>query len=178
MKYIHSSPATATTSRRRAVKHVPLGTPYSHSSSIDIGFCGNRHRMYTHYVYLVYSHCCCCCAACVRFGALYDVLFSGESSFVFLCCDTRMYRRFRGCPVVIDIELSVSAWYHKNRRVLLRARRLLLVLLLTAESKERRLAVCGITSKPASNGAETNVPFRRQKNSPHAKHPRLKKAFL
>jgi len=66
-----------------------------------------------------------------------------------------MYLRFRGCPVVLDIELSVSAWYHKTRRVLLRARRLLLLLLLTAESKERRLAVCGITFKPASNGAET-----------------------
>ena len=37
-KYIHSSPATATTSRRRAVKHVPLGSSYSHSSSIDLGF--------------------------------------------------------------------------------------------------------------------------------------------
>ena len=38
MKYIHSSPATATTSRRRAGKHVPLVSPYSHSSSIDPGF--------------------------------------------------------------------------------------------------------------------------------------------
>ena len=84
-----------------------------------------------------------------------SILFSGQRSFVFLCCDTRTYRRFRGCPVVLDIELSVSAWYHKTRRVLLRARRLLLLLLLTAESKERRLAVCGITFKPASNGAET-----------------------
>ena len=66
-----------------------------------------------------------------------------------------MYLRFRVCPAVLDIELSVSAWYHKTRRVLLRARRLLLLLLLlTAESKER-LAVCGITFKPASNGAET-----------------------
>ena len=37
-KYIHRSPATATTSRRRAVKHVPLASPYSHSSSIDPGF--------------------------------------------------------------------------------------------------------------------------------------------
>ena len=37
-KYIHSSPATATTSRRRAVKHAPLGSPYSHSSSIDLEF--------------------------------------------------------------------------------------------------------------------------------------------
>ena len=84
-----------------------------------------------------------------------SILFSGQRSVVFLCCDTRMYFRLRGCPVVLDIELSVSAWYHKTRRVLLRARRLLLLLLLTAESKERRLAVCGITFKLASNGAET-----------------------
>ena len=56
--------------------------------------------------------------------------------------------------MVVDIELSVSAWYHKTRRVLLHARRLLLLLLLTAESKERRLVVCGMTFKPASNGAE------------------------
>ena len=83
------------------------------------------------------------------------VLFSGQRSFVFPYCDTRLYRRFRACPVVFDIELSVSAWYQKTRRVLLRARRLLLLLLLTSESKERRLAVCGITFKPASNGAET-----------------------
>ena len=75
----------------------------------------------------------------------YSILFSGQRSFVFLCGDTRMYRRFRGCPVVRDIELSVSAWYHKTRRVLLRARRLLLLLILTAESKERRLAAVSYT---------------------------------
>ena len=84
-----------------------------------------------------------------------SILFFGRRSFVFLCCDTRVYRRFRGCPVVLDIELSVSAWYHKTRRALLRARRLLVLLLLTAESKGRRLAVCGIMFKPAANGVET-----------------------
>jgi len=87
---------------------------------------------------------------CVRFGAL----FSGQRSFGFLCCDTRMYLRFRGCLVVLDIELSVSTWYHKTRRVLLRARRLLL-LLLTAEIREPRRAVCGITFKLTSTLAET-----------------------
>ena len=46
-------------------------------------------------------------------------------------CD--MYLRFRGCTVVRDIELSMSAWYQKTRRVLLSARRILLVLLLAAE---------------------------------------------
>ena len=71
------------------------------------------------------------------------------------CLIMNMYLRFRGCPVVLDIELSVSTWYHKTRRVMLHARRLLLLLLLAAESKERRLAVCGITFKLSSNGAET-----------------------
>ena len=66
-----------------------------------------------------------------------------------------MYVRLWGCPVVLDIELFVSAWYHKTRRVLLHARRLLLLLLLSAESKERRLAVCGISFKLTSDGAET-----------------------
>ena len=51
-----------------------------------------------------------------------------------------MYLRFRCCPVVLDIEPSVSALYHKTRRVLLRATSFLL-LLLTAESKKRRRAV-------------------------------------
>ena len=39
---IHSSPATATISRRRAMKHVPRVSPYS-PASIDF-FCGNRPR--------------------------------------------------------------------------------------------------------------------------------------
>ena len=94
-----------------------------------------------------------------------------------------MYRRFRGCPVVIYIELSVSAWYHKTRRVLLHALRLLQLLLLhlTSESKERRLAVCGTTFKPASNGAETNndfVPIRTPQNFAAPKTLPLEKAFL
>ena len=83
--------------------------------------------------------------------------------------------------MVLDIELSVSAWYHKTRRVLLRARRLLLLLLLTAESEERRLAVCGITFKPASNGAETNndsVPIKTPEQFAAPKTPPLEKAFL
>ena len=92
-----------------------------------------------------------------------------------------MYRQFRGCPVVLDIELSVSAWYHKTRRVLRAKRLLLLLLLLTAESKERRLAVCGITFKPASNGAETNERFRANQNTRKIRGTRntpLEKAFL
>ena len=37
-EYIHSSPATATTSRRRATKHVPRVSLYSHASFIHPGF--------------------------------------------------------------------------------------------------------------------------------------------
>ena len=37
-KIYPQQPATTTTSRRGAVKHVPLGSIYSHSSSIDPGF--------------------------------------------------------------------------------------------------------------------------------------------
>ena len=48
----------------------------------------------------------------------------------------RMYLRFRSCPVVLNIELSVSVWYQKTRRVLLRAEGRLLLLLLTAESRD------------------------------------------
>ena len=64
----------------------------------------------------------------MRFGDL----FSRQRSFFLYYSDTRMYLRFRGCPVVLNIELSVSAWYQKSRHVLLRARRLLLLLLLPA----------------------------------------------
>ena len=53
-----------------------------------------------------------------------------------------MYRRLRSCPVVLDIELSVNAWYRMTRRVLLRAMRGLLLLLLTAPSK--KTAACGV----------------------------------
>ena len=83
-----------------------------------------------------------------------------------------MYLRFRGCPVVLDIELSVSAWYQKTRRALLRARCLVLLL------RERRCAVCGITLKFSCNGAETKERFcakqdtkesRRVQNTPTSK---------
>ena len=99
-----------------------------------------------------------------------SILSSGQRSFVLLCCDTRMCLQFRGCPVVLDSELSMSAWYHKTRRALLRARRLLLLLLLTAEGNERWLAVCGTTFKLASNGAE-----KQNNDSAAPKTPPLEK---
>ena len=92
-----------------------------------------------------------------------------------------MYLQFRGCPVLPDTELSVSAWYHKTRRLLLHARRFLRLLFLTAESKERRLAVCGITYKPAPNDRKQNndfVPIRTPENFAAPKTPPLEKTFL
>ena len=83
-----------------------------------------------------------------------------------------MHLRVRGCPVVLDIELSVSAWYQKARRALLRARCLVLL------QRERRCAVCGITLKISCNGAETKERFcanhntkesRRVQNTPTSK---------
>ena len=116
----HSKKATATTSRRRAVKHVPRVSPYSHSSSIDPRFVEiSLACIHT------YPHCCCCYAACIRFGAL----FSRQRGFFFLYYCGR-YLRFRDCLVVLEIKLSVSACYQRTPRVLLRARRLLLLLLL------------------------------------------------
>ena len=67
-----------------------------------------------------------------------------------------------------------------TRRVLLRAGGLLLLLLLTAESRERRCAVCGMTFKITSNGAESNndlVSIRTPENSAAPKVPSLKNAF-
>ena len=71
------------------------------------------------------------CAACIRFGAL----SSRQRSF-FLYCDVCL--GFRGGPVLLDIELSVSARYRKTR-VLLRERRLLL-LVAAARSSGRQCA--------------------------------------
>ena len=41
-----------------------------------------------------------------RLGTFWcSIRFYGQRSFVFLCCDTRIYLRFRGCPVMLDTEL-------------------------------------------------------------------------
>ena len=56
----------------------------------------------------------------IRFG----VLYCRQRSF-FLYCDLRLW--FRGCPVVLDIELSVSTRYHQTH-VLQRVRRFVLQL--------------------------------------------------
>ena len=133
---IHSSPATATTSRRRAVKHVPLGSPYSHSSSIDLGLVKIGLACIRTYVYTRTAAAAAAPPVYVLVLLNY-FLASAASSF---CADTRMYLRFLGCPVVLDIELSVIAWYQKTRRVLLRARRLVLLLLVSAESRGVRCA--------------------------------------
>ena len=78
---IHSSPATATNSRRRATKHVPRGSPYSHASSVDPGFV-EISLACIH----AYPHCCCC-VACIRFGALFSRQrsFSAFSTVIYIC---------------------------------------------------------------------------------------------
>ena len=96
------------------MKHVPLGSPYSRSSSIDLGFMEIGLACIHTYVYMLLVLRCLCTFWC-------SILFSGQRSFVVFCCDTRVYRRCRGRPVVLDIELSMSAWYHETRHVLLRA---------------------------------------------------------
>ena len=60
-----------------------------------------------------YPHCCCCDACCIRFDAQFT---RQRGFFCSLYCDICF--RFRGCPVVLDIELSVSAWYQKTQRAL------------------------------------------------------------
>ena len=82
------------------------------------------------------------CAAWTRFLVLYCFLFflastasySATSKYYYLTCD--MCLRFRGCPVVLDIELSVSARHHKTR-VLLCARRVLLLVAAAASGGVR-----------------------------------------
>ena len=76
------------------------------------------------------------CAAWIRFfGDLFSI-FSPQPSFFlyYLTCDLCL--RFRGCPVVLDIELSVSARHYKTR-VLLCARRLMLLLAAAASDGVR-----------------------------------------
>ena len=73
----------------------------------------------------------------------------------------RLYPRFRGCPAVLDIELSVSAWYPKTRRVLLRARRRLLLLLVSAESRGVRCAKLQAMERKQNNDF---VPIRTPEN--------------
>ena len=93
-----------------------------------------------------------------------------------------MYRPFRGCPVVLDIELSVSAWYHKTGRVLLRGRRLLPLLLLTAESKESGGLRCAAqrSNRHQTERKQNNdfVPIGTPENFAAPKTPPLDKALL
>ena len=67
------------------------------------------------------------------FGALLFSIFSPAQllSLLYLTCD--MCLRFRGCLVVLDLELSMSARHHKTC-VLLCARRLVLLLVAAAAS--------------------------------------------
>ena len=77
---IHSRPATATNSRRRATKHVARGSPYSRGSSIDPGFVKiSLACIHT------YPHCC---FATLVFVLVHYFLAIAASS-CFLYCDAR-----------------------------------------------------------------------------------------
>ena len=106
------------------------------------------------------------CRFCIRFGAL----FSRQCSFCFLYCD--MYLRFRGCPVVLDIEDYVSAWYRKTRRA--RYAREVSSDAATSGSRQQGEAVCCLRhtfKKSMQHGAETtdNNPAESNTHS-HRKH--------
>ena len=68
--------------------------------------------------------------------------FLATRSFVLYDWTCDVCLRFRGCPVELDIELSVSA-RHQKTRVLLCARRLVLLLV----AAQQRAAVCGTNFK-------------------------------
>ena len=74
------------------------------------------------------------CGALIRFpiGAVFSIFSPQRSFFLYYltCC---MCLRFRGCPAVLDIELSVSERQQKTR-VMLCARRLVLLLVAEAAS--------------------------------------------
>ena len=69
-----------------------------------------------------------------------------------------------------------------TRTVLLRARRLLMLLLLAADGKERQCAVCGTTFKITCSMERKQkndlVPTRTQKNPAASKHTHIKKTFF
>ena len=73
------------------------------------------------------------CAAAAQLPCLYtfwcSIFYFIASAASSSTCD--MCLRFQGCPVLLDIELSVSARYQKTR-VPLRARRLLLLFVAAA----------------------------------------------
>ena len=81
------------------------------------------------------------CRLLYTFGA---ALFSRQRNFFLYYCD--MCLRFRGCPVVLDTELSVSAWYQKKDSTCAAAREAYSVSA-AACSIEGWCAVCGITFK-------------------------------
>ena len=71
------------------------------------------------------------CAAWARFfGARFSFPRQRSITLYYLSCIV-LCLRFRGCPVAVDIELSASA-RHQQTRVLLCARRLVLLLVAAA----------------------------------------------
>ena len=124
-----------------------------------------------------------------RLYSFWCSLFSRQRSFCFLYCDitskyVSLVSGLSGSPVVLDVELSVSAWYQKTRRTLLRARCLLLLLLLAADNRELESGGvrCAELSKfHAMERKQKNdfVPIRTRKNPTASKtHPHQKLSYL
>ena len=107
--------------------------------------------------------------------------FRASAASAFSTVIPRIYLRFRGCPVVLDIGLAVSAWYQKTRRALLRARRRLLLLLLLQESRGVR---CAYNFQNYMHRSGNKIPIlcqsEHQKITPHTAPttPPLEKAFF
>ena len=72
------------------------------------------------------------CVACICFGALFSIFSPAQLLPLLVICVSG----FGGRRVVLDMELSVNARYHKTR-VLLRAWRLLLLLVAGASGGVR-----------------------------------------
>ena len=112
-------------------------------------------------------------AAPFVFVLVHDVLASAASAFSIVIPGICLW--FRSCPVVLDIELSVSAGYQKTGRALLRASCLVMLL------RERRCAVCGITLEiPCISGNKRTIWCQSENEGipPRPSHTHIKKHFF
>jgi len=176
-KYIHSSPATATTSRRRAVKHVPLGSPYSHSSSIDLGFVEIGLACIHTYVY---TRTAAAAAPPVYVLVLYTIFWPAQLRLSLLW--------YSYVSPVSGLSGGAWHWAFRERMVsqdsTCTAAREASSAAAASYSREQRAAACGVRHnvqtgiKWSGNKITISCQSEHQKISPHPKHPRLKKHFF
>ena len=93
-----------------------------------------------------------------------------------------MYFRFRGCPVMLDVELYVSAWYHKTRCALYRCE--VSSAAAASGSRQQRSVVCVVRhnfQNYMQYGAETKERFCANRNTKRSRvqhKPTSKSNFL